>query len=126
MKKLQDSKLFVLKSIFTVRGFLFVLIFLYGKCSLQAQNVAPPPASADTLRVIQIIQGQRLRERIIDSTNNLQTIAGNVILKEGLTLFYCDSAVINRNTNILEAFGNIHINQNDSIHTYAQSLRYIG
>src|SRR3982751_5314885 len=105
MKKLQDSKLFVLKSTFNVRVFLFVLVFVSGKFSLQAQNVSSPPASADTLRVIEIIQGQRLRERLIDSTNNLQTIAGNVILKEGLTLFYCDSAVINRKTNILEAFG---------------------
>jgi lipopolysaccharide assembly outer membrane protein LptD (OstA) len=126
MKKLQDSKLTALKSSFTVRALLFFFVLATCSLSLNAQNVIPPPTAADTLRVIQIIQGQRLRERIIDSNNNLQTIAGNVILKEGLTLFYCDSAVINRKTNILEAFGNIHINQNDSIHTYSQSLRYIG
>jgi lipopolysaccharide export system protein LptA len=72
------------------------------------------------------VQGQRLREKVLDSATSLQTIAGNVILKEGLTTFYCDSAVINKRTNILEAYGNIHINQNDSIHTYSQSLRYIG
>ena len=58
--------------------------------------------------------------------NVLETIAGQVILKEGLTTFYCDSATINRHTNIMEAFGNVHINQHDSIHTYAQYLKYVG
>lgn len=81
---------------------------------------------ADTIREIQIIQGNSLREKTIDSVTRLQTIAGNVILKEGVTLFYCDSATINKETNILEAFGNIHINQNDSINTYSQYLKYIG
>jgi lipopolysaccharide export system protein LptA len=118
-------KSFVLQLKFTLKAFLFFL-FLVSSLSLLAQNTPTPAAPTDTLRVIQIIQGQRLREKTTDSVTNFQTIAGNVILKEGLTLFYCDSAAINRNTNILEAFGNIHINQNDSIHTYAQSLRYIG
>ena len=62
----------------------------------------------------------------IDSATTLETIAGNVIIKEGLTTFYCDSATINRRTNIVEAFGNIHINDNDSIHTYSQYLKYVG
>ncbi len=96
-----------------------------GNFSLIAQNVIPPPA-ADTLRIIQIIQGNSLREKQIDSLNSLQTIAGKVILREGLTLFYCDSAAINKKTNEMEAFGNIHINQNDSIHTYSQYLKYVG
>ena len=94
---------------------------------LAAQNVIPPATTTtDTLRVIQIIQGNSLRLKTLDSVTTLQTIAGNVILKEGLTLFYCDSATINQRTNVLEAFGNIHINQNDSIHTYSQYLKYIG
>ncbi len=62
----------------------------------------------------------------IDTATSLETIAGDVIIKEGLTTFYCDSATINRSTNIVEAYGKIHINDNDSIHTYAQSLRYVG
>lgn len=92
-----------------------------------AQNIVQAPApSPDSLREIQIIQGNSLREKQVDSVTSIQTIAGSVILKEGLTLFYCDSASINKSTNVLEAFGNIHINQNDSIHTYAQYLKYVG
>jgi lipopolysaccharide export system protein LptA len=95
------------------------------KSALVAQQVVPPQNN-DTLRIITIIQGNSLRLVNIDSVTSLQTIAGNVILKEGLTLFYCDSAAINQRTNIMEAFGHIHINQNDSIHTYSQYLKYVG
>lgn len=110
---------------FTISKF---LIFILVCCSsgLSAQQIINASNPADTIRVIKIVQGKSLRMKTIDSANVLETIAGNVIIKEGLTTFSCDSATLNRKTNILEAFGNIHINDNDSIHTYAQSLRYIG
>ena len=84
------------------------------------------PSANDSIRVIQIVQGKNLRNKFIDSATTLQTIAGTVILKEGNTIFSCDSATINKLTNVMEAFGNIHINQKDSIHTYSQYLKYIG
>ena len=119
-------KSFVLKSGFTKKlYYLFLLLFACNLHSL-AQITVPPQSKTDTLRVIQIVSGKSLREKAIDSITTLKTIAGNVILREGLTLFYCDSATINSLTNVLEAFGNIHINQNDSIHTYSQHLRYVG
>ena len=104
--------------------YFFLLSILHAQLKLVAQTNTNP--STDTTRQIQIIQGNSLREKNVDSITSLQTIAGNVILKEGLTLFYCDSATINKQTNIMEAYGNIHINQNDSIHTYSQYLKYIG
>ena len=92
-----------------------------------AQNIAPNSSPlADTLREVQIIQGNSLRKIIIDSLNRFQTIAGDVKMKEGLTVFSCDSAAINELTKVMESFGNVHINQNDSINTYAQYLKYIG
>ncbi|MEP7108931.1 MAG: OstA-like protein [Ferruginibacter sp.] len=115
-----------MKSGSTFRISVLLMLMLCCKFIVVAQNIIPPPPAADTVRVIQIIQGKSLREKTIDSLTSIQTIAGDVILKEGLTLFYCDSASINKRTNILEAFGHIHINQNDSIHTYSQYLKYIG
>ena len=110
---------------FTLR-FIFPLFLLAYAGQAHAQQVIAPPVSPDTMRIIQIVQGNSLRHLTIDSITELETIAGSVIIKEGLTTFYCDSATLNKRTNILEAFGNIHINDNDSIHTYAQYLRYIG
>ncbi len=107
------------------------LLFLFFTCWLFAQeSYAQLPAAtstpADTVRVIQIIQAKTLRQKSIDSVNSIETAAGNVIIKEGLTITYCDSVIIRRPENIVEAFGNIHINDNDSIHTYSQYLKYIG
>ena len=113
-------KLFLLRFLFTGRFFPFLLMLFICNYAIAQQ----PPANADTVRIIQIVQGKSLRQKTIDSGFVIETIAGDVVLKEGLTIFNCDSAIINHHTNIMEAFGNIHINQNDSIHTYAQHLRY--
>lgn len=115
-----------MKSTASFRVTILIIGFLCCKLILPAQNVVTPSPTVDTLRVIEIIRGNSLRLKNIDSATTLQTIAGNVLLKDGLTLFYCDSAAINQQTNVLEAFGHIHINQNDSIHTYSQYLKYIG
>lgn len=115
-----------LKLIFTKVFFYLILLLFAGGIHAFAQLTVQQQPGSDTLRTIQIIQGLSLREKTIDSVTTLKIIAGNVILKEGLTLFYCDSATINSLTNILEAFGHVHINQNDSIHTYAQYLKYVG
>jgi lipopolysaccharide export system protein LptA len=47
-------------------------------------------------------------------------------VRQGKTLFYADSAIINPIANTLESFGNVHINDADSVHIYAQYLRYMG
>jgi len=110
---------------FTISSLLIFFLLVYSS-AVSAQQVIIPSPSSDTVRVIRIIQGKSLRMKTIDANTVLETIAGNVIIKEGLTTFYCDSATINRKTNIVEAYGNIHINDNDSIHTYAEYLRYVG
>ncbi len=106
------------------------LLLLLTFCGLSAVKVcAQQPVTApaaDTVRVIQIIKAKSLRQKNIDSVNIIETAAGDVVIQEGLTITYCDSVVIKRPANIVEAFGNIHINDNDSIHTYSQYLRYIG
>ncbi|WP_462219633.1 OstA-like protein [Ferruginibacter sp.] len=110
---------------FTTTFSLLLLLFVFNKISY-AQQPVTLPSPQDTIRVIQIVQAKNLREKTIDSATTIETAAGNVIIKEGLTTTYCDSVIINRRTNIVEAFGNVHINDNDSIHTYAQYLKYIG
>jgi lipopolysaccharide export system protein LptA len=103
---------------------LLLLVFSTTVTAQRRDTIAPLPH--DTVRVIEIVKAKSLREKTIDSVTTIETASGNAVIKEGLTITYCDSVVITRPANIVEAFGNIHIDDNDSIHTYAQSLRYIG
>ncbi|HVG12950.1 MAG TPA: OstA-like protein, partial [Flavisolibacter sp.] len=55
----------------------------------------------------------------------LNILAGTVKLRQGATLFYCDSCVVNTKTRVFEAFGNVHINDSDTAHIYSNYLRYL-
>src|SRR5579871_524240 len=79
----------------------------------------------DTVRTIYIWHADRLREETKDSTNKLQSLIGKVKLQEESTFFYCDSMVINQKDNIVEAFGNVHINDSDTTNIYSQYMKYL-
>ncbi len=101
---------------------LFALLLLAVSQAASAQVTMRP--GADTTDVVIIKQADRLRYQRKDSVTELQMLAGRVFLQQNNTKFYCDSAVINQRTGIVEAFGNVHINDADSIHTYSQYLIY--
>lgn len=75
---------------------------------------------------INIIQADRYNFQKIDTAGDFISLAGNVKLRQDKTWFDCDSVVLNQKANEMEAFGKIHINDADSVHTYAQYLKYIG
>lgn len=105
---------------FTIR--LLWIVMVMFPIAAAAQITTLPPN--DTTQVVQIKKADRLRYEKKDSLTELQMLAGNVFLQQDDTKFYCDSAVIDRKNNIVEAFGNVHINDADSIHTYSQYLIY--
>ena len=113
---------------------IILIIFLLQVSFVSYSQVTTPPAdtsknvkaNADTVKEFQIIRGPSMRSIYIDSTTTMQTIAGGAIVKQGTTLFDADSIAINPTTHEAEAFGNVHINQGDSVQTYAQYLKYIG
>jgi lipopolysaccharide export system protein LptA len=49
-----------------------------------------------------------------------------VKIKQGNTLLFGDSIIVNTTKNSLEGFGKVHINDADSVHTYADYLMYDG
>ncbi|MCU4156314.1 organic solvent tolerance protein OstA [Carboxylicivirga sp. A043] len=63
-----------------------------------------------------------------DKGKNVKLLIGNVRLKHQNTLMYCDSAYhySYKDSSYIEAFNNIHIIQNDSIHLYGDYLTYSG
>lgn len=78
----------------------------------------------DTVQIINIIHADRLGFSKKDTANPIQYGAGNVQAQQKTTLFNADSAVINQRTKIFEGFGNVHINEGDTTHTYSQYLRH--
>lgn len=101
----------------------FALFFInIGMPHLYAQ--VSPPATSGEVRIVEILQAARLEYRKIDSITELQILVGNARLKQGNTLFYCDSCVINNGTKTFEAFGNVHI-KDDTTDVYSNYLRYL-
>ncbi len=109
---------------FQLIKFSFLLILLQAGFISNAQ--INTQSSTDTIREFEIIRGPSMRAVKIDSTTTLQTIAGGAVVKQGTTIFHSDSLVINPVTHVLEAFGNIEINQADTVHSYSQYLKYLG
>lgn len=67
-----------------------------------------------------------MRMKTMSDGSAIQTLAGNAMVRQGNTILSGDSIAFNPVTGIAEVFGNVHINDADSVHTYAQYLRYIG
>jgi lipopolysaccharide export system protein LptA len=109
-------------------SFIFSAISLFaniGKAQVVSANASTQPVQ-DSGKIIRIIKADRLTLLKLDGTTERYILAGNVQLMQDNTLFYCDSAVKDEALNTIEAFGNIHINDADSVHTYAQYLKYLG
>jgi lipopolysaccharide assembly outer membrane protein LptD (OstA) len=82
------------------------------------------PTGPDSLKLVIIHNTDRFGYSKSDTGTEIQTLAGNVKLQQGSTLFNCDSAIVNKKNHVIEAFGNVHINDADSVHTYSQYLLY--
>ncbi|HRF27800.1 MAG TPA: OstA-like protein, partial [Ferruginibacter sp.] len=106
------------------RKLLILLLMSFPAIFGYAQQVVT--LTADSTKIIQIVQARSLRQKTIDSATVLQTLAGNAIVRQGNTILHGDSIVLNQLTGIAEVFGNVHINDADTVHTYAQYLKYIG
>ncbi|HEY4150686.1 MAG TPA: OstA-like protein [Chitinophagaceae bacterium] len=102
-----------------------ILLLCGGHFSAAAQSKTPPPPKDTAAPSFFIIDASdRLRFQKLDSVTDLNIVVGHVIMHQGTTKFYCDSAVVNNHQKIMQAFGNVHINDNDSVQTYSQYLIY--
>lgn len=102
------------------KSFLLFFVTVFSFLFLNAQ-----PGASEKKR-LEIIKADRYNFQKKDTAGDFLSLAGNVLLRQGKTLFYCDSAVLNQKENVVEAFGHIHINDADSVHTYAEYLKYLG
>jgi lipopolysaccharide export system protein LptA len=94
------------------------------------QVIPPTPVAAgaaptDSLVNVDILSSHHLTILKVNDSTTLQILAGGVKMKQGTTLFYCDSCVMNSNTKTFEAWGNVHINDADTANIYSSHLRYL-
>jgi lipopolysaccharide export system protein LptA len=95
---------------------------------LAAVSIASAKQRTDTLqpgKKLEIRAAKRLNMQVIDTTT-FTSLAEGVVVQQENTFFYADSAVLNQKLNTLEAFGHVHINDADSVHTYSDYLKYLG
>jgi len=106
------------KKVVLLFGLLFPAIFIY----------AQQPIGTDTTakRQINILHADKISYKKADTLNEYQILVGNVSIRQEKTLFYCDSAALNTTANILEAYGKVHINDNDSLNIFSDYLKYLG
>lgn len=97
-----------------------------GNYDLFAQ-VNTTVTQTDTTKKVHILSNTRtLIFQTIDDSTKLTIVTGDVKLRQGNALLYCDSCVINSRTNILEAWGKVHIIDSDTAHITSNHLRYLG
>ena len=100
-----------------MRYILHIALILFSIGNLCAQNESNKTQ-------VTIKQADRLYRD--DRVSDAQVLQGNVIFEHDGALMYCDSALIFHGDNSLEAYGNIKINQGDTISITGDSLFYLG
>jgi lipopolysaccharide export system protein LptA len=106
-------------------GVLFIPVMTAAQVKEPAATPINPQATADSLTDIQILGSDRFTILKVDDSTTLQILAGHVRLKQGNSLFDCDSCVLNNGIKIFEAWGNVHIKDKDTVNITSSHLRYL-
>ena len=112
------------------RGFIILFSLLsysliIGQTTPVQNNLPAPPLVDSNSKLIEFLSAESYNVKKVDSIDYL-ILVGHVKIRQGKTLLYGDSLILNTTKNTLEGFGNIHINDADSVHTYSDYLKYIG
>lgn len=78
-------------------------------------------AYGQSVKLIRILNSDRAT-----GTRDVSYLAGNVIFEHEGARMYCDSAVRYLGLNIIQTFGNIRLNQGDSLSMTAKEMEYSG
>ena len=104
--------------------FTFISFFILSLFQLSAQQSTPIPIDSNS-KLIEFLSAESYNVKKIDS-NDYLILVGHVKIRQGKTLLFGDSLILNTTLNTMEGFGNVHINDADSVHTYSDYLKYVG
>ena len=106
-----------------IRSVLYFSLLLFSVNTVMAQRVADSTAPGTT---ILLIKAEKYNFQDKDSAGKFFSLVGHAVAQQNKTIFNADSIVLNQKDNILEAFGNVHINDADSVQVYSEYLKYLG
>ncbi len=106
-----NRRLIIRNSVFCLIYVLFVLQF---NINVQGQDIKAINYKADTIK-----SDQKLGRDVARFLWNVRISHDNIVM-------YCDSAHVNQNNNTFIGFGNVYLNQNDSIEAYGDLIDYDG
>jgi len=98
-------------------------VFLLLLSTMAMAQTTPPADTTNELEILSHTRQMTLKK--VDDSTSLTIVAGSVKLKQGNTLFYCDSCVQNDRTKIFEAWGNVRIVDSDTATVTSNHLRYL-
>ncbi|MDR2928070.1 MAG: hypothetical protein LBV41_07735 [Cytophagaceae bacterium] len=104
----------------------FVYALLLTTIVLWVSYVPAQVPKTPARRIIHIEHADSSIGNVAKYGKNVQVLMGNVRFRHENTLMYCDSAYFQRDSNKMDAYGSVHIVQNDSIHLYGKELYYYG
>lgn len=81
---------------------------------------------AQETREVQILNADKLQFQTNEDGTSVRKMVGNVQLQQETTLMFCDSAYLFKEVNELQAYGNVHIQDSDSVNIYSNELLYFG
>ena len=104
----------------TALQLLFVLSFF--TISIHAQTPSITPTNPNQVEIIKAdsLVGQNT------PFMSVRRLMGNVALRQATTLLYCNLAILNETTNILEAYGKVKIIQADTVTITGDTAYYFG
>ena len=104
---------------------LFLVCCIAFKSKAQNQLGGTNAPIDSNTKLIEFLSAETYNVKKKDSMDFL-ILVGHVKIRQGKTLLFGDSLILNTTLNTLEGFGNVHINDADSIDTYSDYLKYLG
>ena len=106
------------------RHLLAGVLCLLGVCLLSAQDKKTETPEKKKTRVDLLFAEEAQSDQ--QARPNVQVLVGSVKLRHDSMYMYCDSALIFEKTNSVEAFGNVRMEQGDTLFIYGDYLYYDG
>jgi lipopolysaccharide export system protein LptA len=102
-----------------------LLVLLLGWSLSSVAQIGRPPAAGGSTEQVEILNADSL---IVDQSafSTVRQLLRNVRLKHKGALMFCDRAVQNTTSNVIEAYGNVRILQGDTITVKGDTMYYYG